>query len=128
MYRPVVRYGLAAVAGSLAAYPLASVGAVVLPPDPVTQALVAVPLLLVGVAFGAWYVRSGRSVHRLGRFVVVLYAVQWALLLAGAGLVVGLGVPLVGPATAPAAVVGVLGGYAAAYWLVYRGGWERLRE
>ena len=127
MSRPVVRYGLAVVAGTLAVYPLASVGAVVLPPDPVTQALVAVPLLLVGVAFGAWYARSGRPVRLLGRFVIALYVVQWALLLAGVGLVVGLGVPLVGPAAVPAIAVGVLGGYLAAYWLVFRGGYRRLR-
>ena len=127
MSRPVVRYGLAVLAGTLAVYPLASVGAVVLPPDPVTQAFVAVPLLLVGVAFGAWYARSGRSVRRLGRFVVALYVVQWALLLAVVAAVVGLGVPLVGPATALAIGGGVLLGYVAAYWLVYRGGYRRLR-
>ncbi len=125
--RPVVRYGLAAIAGTLATYPLASIGAVVLPPDPFTQVLAAVPLLLLGVGFGAWYARSERSVRRLGRFVVALYVVQWALLLVAVGLVAGLGVPLVGPAVAPAVVVFVLGGYAAAYWLVFRRGWERLR-
>ena len=108
-------------------YPLASVGAVALPPDPVTQVLAAVPLLLVGVGVGAWYARSGRPIRRLGRFVLALYVVQWALLLLGVGFVAVAGLPFAGAATLPVLVALVLAGYAAAYWLVFRGGYAHLR-
>lgn len=97
-----------------------------LPPDPysVRPVFVAVGVLAVPLAWR--YLRTGHSLGDLGSFYFAVVACVMALTSALYALSRLADLPSVGPRPYAGLVV-VAAVYPLAYWLVYRGGWTRLR-
>ena len=105
------------------AFPLA---AVALPPDPYSQLPAFGAVAVAAAPLAWWYLRAGHSLGDLGAFYFAVVAVEVA---AGIALYALVSVTSSGNETAPlwSGALLVVGAYAVAYLLVYRGGWARLR-
>ena len=102
---------------------------IVMPPDPFTQLFGLAVLLPLALLAAIGYIRRGGSVRRLGWFLLAVYLLLIPLWISFAVFVVLLrqfGVPY-GPIDVVGQVVLLIADYAAAYYLVYRGGYERLK-
>lgn len=105
------------------AFPLS---ATLRPPDPHSTLPVFAALALLAAPLSVLYLRAGRSLGDLGSFYFAVVACEVTL-----GLAVYALVRLADPPSADAhpyaglALVAAV--YVVAYWLVYRGGWARLR-
>ncbi|MFB6154708.1 MAG: hypothetical protein ABEJ22_02360 [Haloferacaceae archaeon] len=108
--------------------PVSVVTSYAYPPDVVTTVLDVAGTALVSIPLAVWYWRSGRSVGDLGTFFFWLVALSLLV-----GLPAALVLAVVGPVETGSAASGFLTAaylfvvYAGAYYLVYRGGWRRVR-
>lgn len=101
----------------------------VMPPDPFTQLFGLIVLLPVALFAAVGFLRRGGSVRRLGRYLLAVYLLLIPLWIPFAAFVVLLrqvGVPY-GPVDVVGQLVLLLVDYVGAYYLVYRGGYERLK-
>ena len=102
-------------------------GATLLPPDPYSTLPVFVAVAVLAAPLARWYLRAGHSLGDLGSFYFAVVAVEVTLGFALYTLTRVTDLPSVGHYSYGALVV-VLTTYLAAYWLVYRDGWARLRS
>ena len=103
-----------------------ALSAAFLPPDPSSTLPVFAAVAVLAAPLSWWYLRTGRSLGDLGTFYFAVAACETTLAFALYATIRLADFPSIGRySPAGLSVVAVV--YAAAYWLVYRDGWARLR-